>query len=747
MHLPLIILAIVLFTLSATGADAQTALSGAPIRIARAAGPIDVDGKLDDEGWRNAERVDKWFETQPGDNTEPKVRSVGYLAYDDAFFYAGFEFDDPEPPSIRAPYADRDNISGNFTDYGGVILDTRNDGHSAVLLLVSARGVQYDAATDDASREDPSPDYFWDAEARITDRGWTLEIRVPFSSLRYARADPQTWGIMLFRNYPRDFRYQIFSTRLPRGGNCFICRANTLVGLEQLPSGGRVVAAPYVSASSDARPASGLGSRLAGAARYRGGLDVKWTPNADNAIDVTLEPDFSQIESDTAQITANERFALSFPEKRPFFLEGVELLSTPIQAVYTRTITAPNWGSRLTGKAGGASYTALVADDAGGGSLVIPGPLSSSLAPQADGSYVLIARAKRDIARSFVSLLVADRETHGRNGHNRVIGPDFQWRPTAHDSVTGQWLYSDTRTPNRPDLASEWRGQSFSSHAGDLRWNRNTTHLDLFLQYKDFGDGFRADAGFVPQVGYRGTIHEAGWTARPSGFFRRVRTFVNTARVMDQNGTLINRTIAPGVGMDVRWNGFLLLRYNDEGVHTGDRMLDRRRFTSIVRFSPSRRVAQLFAEILVGGDIDFANSRPARGATVNLNAWINATDHLELRVLRNERWLDVDMPGAGSSRLFTSRVSRVRGTYMFTAKAFARVIGQYVTTTRNPALYRFSVIPRSGTLSGSALIAYKLNWQSVLFVGYGDDRELSEQHELEKASRQFFVKLSYAFQR
>jgi len=172
------------------------------------------------------------------------VKNIAYLAYDDRFFYAGFDFDDPDPGSIRAPYADHDNISGNFTDYAGVILDTRNDGHSAVLLLATPRGVQYDALTDDASEEDSSPDFFWDSAARITDHGWTLEIRVPFSSLRYGSADPQRWGVLLYRNYPRDFRYQMFSTRLPRGGNCFVCRANTLVGLERLPAGGHVVVAP-----------------------------------------------------------------------------------------------------------------------------------------------------------------------------------------------------------------------------------------------------------------------------------------------------------------------------------------------------------------------------------------------------------------------------------------------------------------------------------------------------------------------
>jgi hypothetical protein len=411
-------------------AVAQSELSGEQIRIARARAHIAIDGDLSDEGWRGATRIDRWYEVNPGDNTEPKVKNVGYLAYDDRFFYAGFEFADPHPAGIRAPLGDRDNVP-SFTDYGGIILDTRHDGRTAEMFLANPRGIQYDAMTDDASGEDSSPDFFWESAARITERGWTLEIRVPFSSLRYRTADPQTWGILLYRNYPRDFRYQFFSARLPRGGNCFICRSNLLVGLEHLPSGGHIVAAPYVTASEGARPRGELGTPLVNeAVKPQAGFDVKYTPNADNAIDFTVKPDFSQVESDTAQISANERFALFFPEKRPFFLEGVNLLSTPIQAVYTRTITAPRWGARATGKAGGVVYTALVADDAGGGSVIVPGPNGSDLAPQDFRSRVFIGRARRDIGRSFVSMLVTDRETDG-SGHNRVIGPDVEWRPSS----------------------------------------------------------------------------------------------------------------------------------------------------------------------------------------------------------------------------------------------------------------------------------------------------------------------------
>jgi uncharacterized protein DUF5916 len=727
--------------------SAQTALSGPPITITRASGRITIDGDLSDEGWRHATRVTKWYETNPGDNSEPAVGNAGYLTYDDDYFYAGFEFADPDPRSIRAPYSDRDNVPP-YTDYGGVVLDTRNDGKSAVILVANPHGIQYDSISDDTSGEDSSPDFFWESATRITDRGWTLEMRIPFSSLRYRNVDPQTWGVMLYRNYPRAFRYQFFSTVLPRGGNCFICRANTLHGLAHLPSGGHIVAAPYVSAGDTAHPRGDLGTALRrDPITSQAGIDVKWTPTADNAVDLTVKPDFSQVESDTAQISANERFALFFPEKRPFFLEGVNLFSTPIQAIYTRTITAPRWGARMTGKEAGIGYTVLVADDAGGGSAIIPGPNDSTLVSEDFGATVFVARLKKDVGRSFVSMVLTDREGHDGNGRNLVAGPDVQWRPTASDSITAQWLISRTTTPNRPDVAAEWTGQRLASQAGTIQWAHNTTHYDAFGMYKDVGAGFRADTGFVPQVDDRDVNGSTGWTFRPTGLVSRLRTFVSLDRQADHAGVLISRNAEQGVGMDTRWNGFMQFRYIDDRIRAGDRAIGRRQFGYVVQISPSRRISQISLDGTLGEQIDFENARAGHGSTVNLSASLHPTSHLEFAVIENQEWLNVDDPAGRRQRLFVARVSRVKSTYTFTARSFARLIGQYVSTDRDAALFVSPVAPRDGTFSGSALFAYKLNWQSVMFVGYGDDREVSDQNRLEPADRQFFVKLSYAFQR
>src|SRR5206468_10304958 len=124
--------------------------------------------------------------------------------------------EDPSPRAIRPPLGDHDNIGNGFDDYGGVLLDTRNSGRTGTFFVVTPHNTQYDSITDDTSGEDSSPDFFWDSATRITTRGWTLEIRIPFSSLRYKNTDPQTWGILLYRNYPRQFHYQFFSSKLPR---------------------------------------------------------------------------------------------------------------------------------------------------------------------------------------------------------------------------------------------------------------------------------------------------------------------------------------------------------------------------------------------------------------------------------------------------------------------------------------------------------------------------------------------------
>jgi hypothetical protein len=711
-----------------------------PVRIVRTSGGIVVDGRLDEPVWRDATRLETWFETRPGDNIEPRVRNVGYLAYDDQYFYAGFEFFDPDPARIVAPYADRDNVA-SATDYGGIVLDTNNDRRSALLLLANPRGIQYDAISNDASGEDSAPDYFWDSAATILEDRWVLEIRIPFKSLRYSSDEIQEWGIMLYRNWPRDRRYQMFTTRLPRNVNCFICNRAPLVGLEGLPDASGLVLAPYVTANQLSTPTDGLGSSLeSGDADVDGGLDVKWTPNANTAIDATINPDFSQIESDVAIITTNERFAISLPEKRPFFLESIDLFSTPITAVYTRSISDPDWGARATGTFGDTSYTALLAKDAGGGLVIMSGPNNSGVAVHDFEALDFVGRVRHDIGQSFLSLLATAREIDG-GGYNRVLGPDFEWKLSDQDRLSGQLLWSESRTPDRPDLTPEWNGQSLSGHGAKGQWSHGGEKWDWTAQYIDIANDFRVDLGFTPQVGVREGFLDVGRTFYPKGFFSRVRLFTFGDYTGGRNGDLIFSGLSPGIGMDGRWNSFWRFSVQNFKIRAGDVTLPRTQFHYTFQMSPNRLFNRIILEGWIGEEIDFAHARVGDGARVSLDAVIRPNDHLELVFDTDYRYLDID-----GGRLFDAEVERLKATWTFNQRSFVRLIGQHVRTDRNPELHDFPVEPSTGAVTLSALYAFKLNWQTVFFLGYGDTAVLTGDDDFETAERSVFLKISYAWQ-
>ena len=722
---------------------------GPPLTIKRVTGPIALDGNLDDAGWKDVTPVSQWFETKVNDSTEPPVANLAYLAYDEKFLYAGFKFDDPNPKLIRAPLGDHDNLSG-YTDYGGVIVDSRNDARTAQLFLANANGLQYDALTSDVSGEDSAPDYYWEAAGKVTESGWNLELRIPFTSMRYSDPANPTFGLLLYRNYPRERHYQFFTARLPRDVNCFICNSSKLTGLQNLPRGSHLVVAPYATAQRNDEPEDGPGSPLGNSELHTdAGLDIKWSPLSTAAVDATFNPDFSQVESDAAQIGANERFALFYPEKRSFFLEGVDLFSTPFQAVYTRTVTSPSVGLRMTGRAGKTAYTALAAHDRGGGSVILPGPQGSDLIEQDFRSDVGIVRVRHELGRqSFLSALGTTRELDG-GGFNRVFGPDFQWYFTPNDNLTGQALWSESRTPDRTDLVSDCDGRSLSDRALLLYYSHGDARYDVFAQGQDIGEDFRADDGFMPKVGYREGYFEAGRTWRPTtSFFSRIRLF--TADYVDVNdgGDVLARRFSIGTGMDGKLSSFLRVELNRDEIRVGDALLGRFRPRVQIQASPGRLVNSVVVDTYFGQEIDFANGREGTGASVSTSVNVRPTPHLELGNTANVRWLNVDA-GARSGRLFVAWVERLKATYMFNSRCFVRVIGQYVTTRRDLSLYTFTgPQQKDEDFGSSALFAYKINWQTVLYAGYGDDRTFTDATgRLEPIARQVFAKVSYALQK
>jgi hypothetical protein len=723
---------------------AETPPTGPPLAVPRVDGRIVVDGRLDDAVWQQAAVLDTFYETYPADNTEPNVKTVAYLVYDDRAFYIGIHAFDPEPMKIRAPFVERDNVLGT-DDNVAVFLDTRNDRRTAIELRVNPRGNQSDAVFNDGTgNEDFSPDFFFDTAAQITDDGWTAEMRIPFSSLRYPRLAENRWGILVWRNYPRDQRYGFYSSPIPRGTNCTICQSRELTGLTGLPEGGHFVVAPYVTGQQLGEPRAGLGSPLEDRdPEADAGLDFKWTLSASNALDATINPDFSQVESDVGQLAVNNQFAIFFPEKRPFFLEGLDLFDTQIQAVYTRTITDPKWGIRDTGKLGGTSYTLLLTQDEGGGSVIIPGPTGNDLAPQDFSSDVLIGSLRHDFGASYLSMLVTARENDG-GGYNRVAGPNFLWRRSETDQMTGQLLVSDTETPDRPDLYSGWDGRRLTSHAGHLEWLHTGRDWTWRATIQDFGEDFRADEGFVPQVGYRSGRYALYRNYyREQGLFRRISPYTVVRYIESPGGELIRRQTNPGIQVNGRRNMAAGIDFAvREQLRVGRQVLERSDVNWYFQYDPGRRFSRIGVNGVLGDSIDFANGRVGQGGDLTLFATIKPTDHLALDFNADRQWLDVH-----SGRLFTAQIERLKATYNFTARSFLRLIGEYLDVNRDPSLYTFPVRAESGSFAGSALFAYQINWQTVLFVGYADDRAQDPAGDLQPSDRLLFLKVSYAFQR
>jgi len=196
-----------------------------------------------------------------------------------------------------------------------------------------------------------------------------------------------------------------------------------------------------------------------------------------------------------------------------------------------------------------------------------------------------------------------------------------------------------------------------------------------------------------------------GWTVRPKGFLSRERTFINVDYQADRTGAVISRQVVPGFGMDTKWDGFMQFRFERSHVRAGDLVFPRSQFAYIARVNPSRRFQQVSVEGFLGSEVDFVNARPGRGGTVNLNATINATDHLVFDMIGNTTWLHVDDRAGIGRPLFTARVERLRANYTFTARSFVRLIGQYVSTDRDPALFLRTIPAHDGFFSGSVLFA------------------------------------------
>ncbi len=488
------------------------AVSKPPLRrftVSRTTSEITIDGQLTEAGWEDATVIDLPFEWFPGENVKSPVETECLLTFDEVNLYVGFRAHDPEPEKIRAHLMDRDQVDTLVQDdYVGFMLDTFNDQRRSFQFRINPLGVQAEAVNSRVS-EDWEWDLIWDSAGRIDDEGYTVEVAVPINQLRFpAGKESLTFGFDAMRSWPRSVRHRMVSRYWDYDDSCIMCQFAQVSGFQGLDPGYNVEINPTLTSTrTDRREDFPDGNLESGDVDVDPGLTGRWgiTPNL--TFTGTVNPDFSQVEADVAQLEVNERFALFFPEKRPFFLEGVDYFETPMRAVFTRTVADPVWGTKLTGKiAEGALGVFLTQDRIN--NLIIPSNQFSEMESVDQDVTGAVLRYRRDIGRSStIGVLYTGREA--TDYHNRVAGVDGVIQLASSDTLEFQYLYSDTLYPEEVAERQNQSPDAFGGNGFTVGYRHRTRSCDWSASYKESHSG----------VSGRQWLRSAGGCSRRPGRF------------------------------------------------------------------------------------------------------------------------------------------------------------------------------------------------------------------------------------
>lgn len=701
-----------------------------------------IDGQMDEPVWREGIEVTLPYEIQPGDSIPAIVETRCRLGYDGAAFYLGCHALDPEPEAIRAHLTDRDGAFGD--DWIGLIFDTFDDGRRGYEIFANPFGVQMDLSRNEAgggNEEDASWDAIWDAAGSLTGDGYIVEIAIPFRSLSFQRAaGPQTWRLVVMRNYERSIRRILASNPFDRSRNCTLCQTERFRGFAGAEPGRNLEVTPTLTANRNERATATAGALDLTDDEAEVGLTTTWglTPNL--VLAGTLNPDFSQVEADSPQLAVNERFALFFPEKRPFFLEGADFFDTSLRAVHSRTVADPDWGAKLTGKEGRHAVGVFAARDALT-SLLLPGSQSSRLATVRAESTDAVLRYRLDLGESStLGALATAREGDGYR--NQLAGFDSLIRWSDHDRLELQVLGSRTEYPAQiVDEFSQPAG-SFSDAAWTVEYVHSTDEWFAGGEVQDLGRDFRADLGFLPRVDHRRSSLFTGytWWGDDEDIYTNIEADVSWERIEDQDGNLLEREIEGELSFSGPLQSFVEyeLEHGDQAFR-GTLFRDLLEHQLSFSLRPSGTVS-LGLDALFGDTIDFANVRPAEQLVLVPTLTLRPGRRLRLSAFHAFQELDVS-----GGRLFTEDVSELVAVYQFNVRTFLRLIAQRREVERETSLFVEPVEPTEEGVLGQLLFSYKLNPRTVLFLGYSEVRERPPGGSLEPIDRTAFLKLGYAW--
>lgn len=775
-----------------------------PLSISRFETPPVIDGKMDEEIWKKAAVLKDFLQTQPADNVAATHPTEIRIAYDQKNLYIGIHAFD-EKGQVRATVARRDDLSGN--DYTAVWLDTFNDNRRAYVLLYNPLGIQADAIFTEGQTLDYSVDIVMQSKGILTDDGYTIEAQIPFSSLRYEVGKDKLWGIhvlrkvghldewdtwMPLRRESRDFNTSTFTRFLEQAGH--IRGIENIEGkrtLELIPNvtfaetGRRLRTIPRLTINQN----PGLldhGRFVNEALKPDIGLTAKLTLTSGVTLDAAINPDFAQVETDELVVTANQRYPIFFAEKRPFFLEGIEVFQTPIKAVNTRTIIDPDAAVKLTGKRGRNAFGIMLVSDNAPGNFSEDEKNDPELRPQIEkfidkNTFVGVARFKHDIGKESNLGLIATSYDFIEK-HNRLLGFDGRLALGAKTTLTFQALGTTSRQffyEPEQDKNIYRTGNGFGYFA---QLSRNTRHLNFTL----LGDGrtqdYLADVGFTTLTNINRWSFTSQYNSQPKADSLLISwSAANTATAwFDWQGRMKYGYLNPRVLLNFKRQTYLNITvYADyqklleeefgarrTAAHPGaffgssERSTLYKGFTLETGAAPSKKYSfsLTFDRTFKTFDYDFGSGPkfprvspaalsdpdapldPGIGTTLDIiaNLTVRPTDalnfsmnYIKSRLVRND-----------TRRVaYDQNLYSLKTVYQFTRFTFARARVDYDTL--------------QSRIYGQFLLGYAPNPGTAFYIGYNDDlnrngfNPFTGQHEpgLQRNSRTFFIKMSYLFRR
>jgi hypothetical protein len=702
---------------------------------------IKIDGKLEEPAWQEATIIPLPYEWFPGNNTPARTRTQCLLTYDRTGLYIAFRCFDPEPKKIRAHLMDRDAVAFLREDHVTILIDSYNDERRAFEFRVNPLGVQMDGTYNELTgRDDFSWDAIWKSAGKITDSGYILEIRIPFNQLRFPKSKKkQTWGFSFYRFYPREYPYRMSSHPVDWDSNCSLCQSHKIAGLANISPGRSIEFDPTLTLNrTDQRSDFPSGEIETGKMKSEFGITARWGVTSNVTLNAAVNPDFSHVEADVAQLEVNTRFALYYPEKRPFFLEGKDYFQTPLEAVFTRTVFDPAWGAKVTGKAGKNVFGLFTANDRYN-NLLFPSNQGSRTTSIDEAVFGGVFRFRRDVGKgSTLGILYTGRT--GSDYYNHTAGVDGFIRLSRSNSLGFQYLGSQTRYPEEIARDFNQDTDSFGGGALSLKVLHLSRKLNYSVEYKNISSNFRADYGFIPRVDLKsigGFIEPVFW-GKPGGWFNQISLLLSGEEIKDRQGHLTDRSL----GFSLTYLGPLQTRFIPsfhlqkefyEGV-TYDKTL-------AGAFFDIRPASGLLFYIStnVGDSIDYSNSRLADRFFLDTGIDVTLGKHLNINITNIYEQLSLK-----GSKIYSAHLLQTRFVYNFSVRTFVRAIIQYTDINRNTHLYTFPIESETKRLFTQFLFSYTINPQTVLFLGYSDNRLGNRGIDITQTDRTFFLKIGYA---